>query len=218
MRRLALLAIVLAGTTVPPAFAHSGNPDFESLVTSVSGAPGVKAEIVNGDDHLLLVNTSDRLVTVYGYDDEPYLQMRPDGTVLENQRSTAAYLNDERFGDVKIPAGVGPEAEPVWKPVGRNGRYEYHDHRIHWMSKSDPPQVADRGERTKIFDWSVPIRESGAGEGVVRGTLFWRGDGDTGGVPAGAVAALALLITGSAILVVVVRRRRRVPAGEREAW
>lgn len=50
MRRPALLAAVaLAGGVAAPALAHEGNPNFESIVTSVEGVSGVSAQILNGD-------------------------------------------------------------------------------------------------------------------------------------------------------------------------
>jgi hypothetical protein len=37
------------------------------------------------------------------------------------------------------------------------GPYDWHDHRIHWMSKIDPPKVrAAKDEAHHVFDWTVP--------------------------------------------------------------
>jgi hypothetical protein len=216
MRRPAFLTVVLFGILAIPASAHEGNPNFESTVTAVRNVPGLKAEIIGGDDHLLLINEAPKTVTVLGYDDEPYVRMEPDGRVLVNQKSEATYINEDRFGQVKVPAGVGADVKPVWKQVSTTGRFEFHDHRIHWMSKSDPPQVTDRAKRTKVFDWTVPVREAGVtGPSGVRGELVWRGEG--GGPPTGAFLALGLLALASVALVVVVRRRRR-GGPEKEAW
>jgi copper transport protein len=41
--------------------------------------------------------------------------------------------------------------------ISKTGRFEWHDHRMHWMSESDPEQVKDKDARTKVFDWKVPI-------------------------------------------------------------
>ena len=89
MRRAALLALVLCGALVPSAAAHEGNPNFESLVTAVDGVPGLKAEVLNGDDRLLLINEGDKTVIVEGYDGEPYARLRGDGVVEVNRRSPA---------------------------------------------------------------------------------------------------------------------------------
>lgn len=213
----AALLCALAGAA--PAAAHEGNPDFESLIRSVSPAPeGFRVEVLNGDDRLAAVNRSDETVTIHGYKDEPYVRMAPDGTVSVNLNSEAHYLNQGRFSGVPIPAAVDLDAPPRWKVVERNGRYEFHDHRIHWMAKSTPKQVTDESRRTKILDWSVPVRAGGQA-GAVTGTLWWRGSGEDG-APAGAFAGLGALLALSAGLVVTVRRRRRraAGAGEREAW
>jgi len=119
-----------------------------------------------------------------------------------------------------VPASADPKAAPSWRVVERTGRYEFHDHRMHWMAKNVPAQVKDRSARTKIFDWKVPLR-TGATTGTISGELFWRGS--SGGPPAAAFVALALLIAlGAASIVVVRRRRAGAGAGaavpREEAW
>jgi LPXTG-motif cell wall-anchored protein len=214
MRRTALLAIALAWALAAPANAHQGDPNFESIVTAVDGAPGVKAEVLGGDDRVLIVNTSDETVVVAGYDGEPYARVRGDGTVEVNRRSPATYLNDDRYGEVQVPAEASKDAEPRWEVVGHNGRFEFHDHRMHWMSRTRPPQVHDETERTRIFDWTVPLRV-GERTAAIRGTLWWRGTGD-GGAPVAAFAGLGVFALLGAVAVVVVRRRRRAAAGGAE--
>lgn len=218
MRRTALLAVALLGLTAAPALAHEGNPNFESLVTSIDGVPGVKAEILNGDDRLLVINSGPETIVVEGYDGEPYARLKPDGTVEVNQRSEATYLNEERFADVPVPASADNDASPVWRVVGRSGRFEFHDHRMHWMAEGDPPQVRDdRGERQKVFDWNVPVRAEGGPEGQIAGTLWWVGDG--GGAPVQMFVGLGLFALIGVGLVAVVRRRRGTERAEpAEAW
>ena len=136
-----------------------------------------------------------------------------------NLRSPAHYLNGDRDGTGTIPDSADPRAPPQWKVVARDGRYQFHDHRMHWMGKNTPPQVKDTAARTKIVDWKVPLHV-GAADGAITGTLFWRGS--SGGPPAGAYIALALFMLASAATVILVRRRRRRAgtAGEprAEAW
>ncbi len=61
-------------------------------------------------------------------------------------------------GTVRIPAAADPQAAPDWERVAAAGRaYDWHDHRIHWMSRSDPPVVvADKGSPHRIFRWTIP--------------------------------------------------------------
>ena len=226
MRRAALSAIALLAALAAPASApaHQGDPNFESIVTAVEGAPGVKASILGGDDRVLIVNTGAETVTVAGYDGEPYARVRADGTVEVNRRSPATYLNDDRYGEVQVPAEASKDAEPRWEVVGRNGRFEFHDHRMHWMSRTRPPQVRDESERTRIFDWTVPLRV-GERTAAIRGTLWWRGTGE-GGAPVAAFVGLGVFALLGAVAVVVVRRRRRAAGqdggaggdGAGEAW
>lgn len=204
-RTIVAAALCLAALTAAPAFAHEGDPDFESIVTS-QGADGLQVRVLSGDDRLEVRNRTGELVVVEGYDGEPYARLLPDGSVQVNERSPATYLNEDPRGDVDVPAGADAEAEPEWKTIEGNGRFEFHDHRIHWMADGDPPSVEDdRGERQKVFDWSVPVAVGGE-SAAIQGTLWWRGTG--GGVPTGAIIALAAIVLGSVALVVVVRRRR----------
>jgi hypothetical protein len=213
---LAVLATALFATS---AFAHAGNPNYESLVDGVTPSiPGFSVVVLNGDDRLEVVNRSSQTITIDGYNFEPYIRMASDGTVSVNVRSPAYYLNDDREGSAPVPDSADPKAPPRWKVVARDGRYQFHDHRMHWMGKDNPPQVKDTSVRTKIVDWKVPLH-AGATDGTIAGTLFWRGS--SGGPPAGAFIALALFVLASAATVVVVRRRRRTgAAGEprAEAW
>jgi hypothetical protein len=225
MARRTLAAVLLALAALIPAtsaFAHAGNPDYESVVRGVTPAiPGFSVQVLSGDDRLAVSNRGRSTVTIDGYNREPYVRLAPDGTVAVNLRSPAYYLNQDRFSEGKVPPLADPKAAPDWRVVERSGRYEFHDHRMHWMARTVPTQVKDRSVRTKIFDWRVPVH-AGATTGAISGRLFWRGS--SGGPPAGAFAALAAFVLLGAASVVVVRRRRTAAAGagggaqREEAW
>jgi hypothetical protein len=136
------LALLLGA---PVALAHEGSPNFLSQINEVTpAAAGVEVEVLNRDDRLLLRNTGTGTVLIEGYDGEPYARIEPDGTVEVNTDSKAYYINEERDGQVEVPAGVDGKGEPQWKRVARNGRFEWHDHRMHWMSEGDPEAVSDK--------------------------------------------------------------------------
>jgi hypothetical protein len=213
---------------------QGSSPNYRSLITSVSpSVPGVSLQVLQFSDRLQLRNHSARTVTIEGYEGEPYARVRANGTVEVNRRSPAYYLNESFYGNVTVPASASSKAPPQWTVVDRTGQFEWHDHRIHWMSPTLPPQVKDKGKRTLIFNWHVPI-VVGAGRGAVAGQLFW--------TPESSNAPVALIVIGAAIVVlglllVLVTRRRRVRAhrppgpggggqsagsapstGRREAW
>jgi hypothetical protein len=218
MRRPFAVALVALLATAAAATAHEGNPNFRSTINGLSpAAPGINVQVLNLDDRLELVNRGDQTVVVEGYDNEPYARVQPDGTVEVNRRSPAAYLNDDRFAQVDVPASADAEAPPRWETIDRTGRFEWHDHRIHWMAKTRPPAVKDPDVRTKVFDWEVPLR---VGDQPVElaGTLTWVGKTDDGGAPVGAIVAFAAVVVGGAAAVIVARRRRRRAAPEGEAW
>jgi hypothetical protein len=209
-------AALLALAAAPAASAHQGNPNFRSNVNSVTpAAPGVHLQILNFDDRLELRNTSGKTVTVQGYNREPYARILGNGTVELNRRSPAFYLNQDRTADVKVPPSAKAGAAPQWQVVDRTGRLQWHDHRIHWMGSGLPPQIKDKGKRTKVFDWTIPMQVGATAE-TIRGTLFYV-PRPGGGAPIGAIAGLVALIGLGGAAVVVVRRRRRGAVGS-EAW
>jgi hypothetical protein len=216
-RRAAAAAVAALCIVTPAALAHEGNPNFRSQVRALTpAAEGVSLRVVNFDDSIELRNRSGRTVVVRGYRGEPYVRIAGDGTVAVNRRSPTHYLNEDRFAEgVSVPRGASPKAQPDWRTVDRTGRYAWHDHRIHWMAHSLPPQVKDEGRRTKVFDWKVPLTVGGR-PATISGSLIWVGK-ESGGFPVAAlISLLAAGIAGAALVIVVRRRRRRAPV--KEAW
>jgi hypothetical protein len=214
-----LIAFAMLGPGI--ADAHKGSVNYRSTVRSVEPAvPGLKIQVLNYDDRLQIVNQTGRQVDVRGYGGEPYLRLKSDGTVEVNKRSPSYYLNEDRYGNAKVPAQATNSAPPQWAVVDKTGRYEWHDHRIHYMSKSLPKQVTDKGKRTKVFDWRVPIAVADE-PGRIRGDLYWVPT--SGGLSRGALLGLAAIVIAGIFLVEVVRRRRTRqqdarPRGTLEAW
>jgi len=219
-----------------PPVKESGSPindqgssyHYRTYVTSITPAlAGLSVEVLEFADRLLLRNHTGKTVTIYGYSGEPYVRVLPDGAAEQNSRSPAVYLNTNFYANVTVPPSASANAPPTWGVVDRTGQFEWHDHRIHWMSPVTPPQVKDTAKRTKIFDWSVPIR-IGTQTGAIRGQLFWVPESSK--APVAAIVALIAIVGGGALLVVLVRRRRRRrpsmiggdgegrEAGKREAW
>ena len=233
---LPALACLAAALLSAPASAHQGDPRYRSVVAGIQPAvDGVTVTILNYDDRMELTNRSGRDVVVEGYNREPYARIDADGTVAVNRNSTAYYLNDDRYAQEDVPAAVrkNPNAAPDWQVQDRTGRFEWHDHRMHWMARGVAPQVRDQSARTKVFDYAIPLTVGGRAA-TVDGTLWWVGEDDGGGFPVGAIVALVVVALVALVAVVVVRRRRdgggsgdggdaddrprreRVPAGE--AW
>ena len=214
MRRLLVVAAACAGaaacaTTLPAAtaLAHQGNPNFRSDVHGLEPATrGVTVEVLNRDDRLLLTNRSGRTIVIEGYSGDPYARLSPDGTVEVNHNSAAYYLTGARRRGARARRGAARPAAGLAHGVG-TGRFEWHDHRMHWMGKGTPPAVKDESKQTKVDDWTVPIAVDGR-SAQITGTLWWTPQPE-GGAPVGAIAGLAALVVAGAAVVVVVRRRRR---------
>jgi hypothetical protein len=200
------------------AWGHSGNPNYRSEIRGlVPNVPGIDIEVLNYDDRLLLTNRSGKRVLVKGYDGEPYIRIQPDGLVEVNKRSPSFYLNEDRFAQVEVPAEAKKGATPQWDEISRTGRYEWHDHRIHWMSKTKPPQVKDENKQTKVSSWRVPL-QVGDRDANLTGTLRWEPTDSS--APTAAYIALGAVAVASGLLVLASRRirRRRALAAKGEAW
>ena len=159
MRRAAF-AVVAVLVACPAAAGHGDGAarGFTSAVTSLQPEPaGLSAQVLAGDDQLRVRNDTTQEVVIQGYEGEPYLRFDAAGGVFRNANSPATYLNEERYGGVDVPATASKDAEPDWKRVARGRFYDWHDHRIHWMSASDPPTVRKApDEPHHVFDWTVP--------------------------------------------------------------
>ncbi len=242
MSRPKMLALTVVLSLVPvkagqAATQESGNPindqgssyHYRTYIRSITPkVPGLSVEVLEFADRLLLRNHTGKTVTVYGYSGEPYVRILPDGSAEQNRRSPAVYLNTNFYANVKVPPSANASFAPRWEAVDRTGQFEWHDHRIHWMSPVTPSQVKDTGKRTKIFDWTVPIAV-GTQKGMISGELFWVPNNSK--APTGAFVALIVIILLAIGTVVLVRRRRgpRASAGDsagqsvepdeqREAW
>ena len=177
IRSLACLVGLAAVAAVVPlaASADSGSPNYRSKLVAVTPkTKGLVVRVVDGDDALELRNATDANVMVPGYEGEPYLRFLKSGRVKVNVNSPAKYLNEERYGGVAIPKTAGAKATPKWQLVAQGGEYEWHEHRIHWMSTIEPPRVKASGGKTfmKVFDWNVPLKV-GADKVKINGTLWW---------------------------------------------
>jgi hypothetical protein len=205
--RLTVWAALAALVSSPVAAAHGGGGalGFRSTITKViPTTAGVTVQVMDSDDRLVLTNKTGDPLVIDGYEGEPYLAFR-DGRVLRNMRSPATYLNDDRFGAVEVPEKANPKAPPEWEEVAQKEEYEWHDHRIHWMSRILPPKVAAaKGEPHHVFDWKVPGTLDGK-RFAIAGTLDY--EPPPGGNPTLLVGAAAVVLLGGAGVVVLRRRR-----------
>jgi hypothetical protein len=209
--RRALVGAALAALVVcSAAAAHGGGGalGFRSKVTKITPAvQGLSVTVVDYDDRLQLRNDTGEPIVILGYQGEPYLAFR-DGHVYRNTRSPATYLNDDRFGQVAIPEQADPKAPPLWEEVSPREDFDWHDHRIHWMSRTLPPKVqAAKDEPHHVFDWSVPARLDGQPLKIA-GTLDYEPPPNK--IPKPLIALLvAIVLAGGAAVWLRVRRERK---------
>lgn len=191
-----------------PAWADPPGPThYQSSVISISvdgsdgaaAATGVEFSIVGGDAYFVARVAPGVRLDVPGYDGEPYLRFSEDGTVEVNERSPAHWLNDARYGaaDANVPVDADPDAPPLWRTVGDDGEYAWHDHRIHFMSPQLPRHVdSAAGTEQHVMDWQIPMRIDQR-DVVVEGELVWHPSPGVGS----AIAIVLVALGGAGLLV-----------------
>ncbi len=133
--------------------------------------PGVDVAIVGGDAFVEVRAHSGVDVKIPGYAGEPYLWIREDSTVWENRSSPAVAINTDRYltdVDIEIPTEIDSLAPADWHQIADDGRVLWHDHRAHWMGRSDPPTIDPSG---LVQRWEFPVEVSGRLV-MVEGSLY----------------------------------------------
>ena len=192
----AVSVVALLVITAAPAAADPARPtNYESIITGVTPAlTGLEAKVVGSDAFMSVSVHNAGEVIVLGYENEPYLRFGANDVVEENLQSPAVALNQSRYGGT-VDANADPHATPSWKVVSTNGEYVWHDHRIHWMLQSLPPQL--NGKSTgKVEDWTIPLLVNGQAA-QINGALYRHAPPSVlpylaGGIIAAVIAALAM--------------------------
>ncbi len=227
----ATAAVAAATATTAAQSKESSNPindqgssyEYRSKITAVApSVRGLSVEVLEFADRLLLRNHTGKTVTIYGYEGEPYARVLANGTAEQNVHAPATYLNTNFYAQVTVPPIASSSAAPKWEVVDRTGQFEWHDHRIHWMSPIPPARVKNKGTRTLIFNWKVPI-EVGNTKGAIAGQLFWTPENSK--APLAAIILGVAILVGGVLFVLFVRRRRAGTSGDgggsgvpSEAW
>jgi hypothetical protein len=111
---------------------------------------------------------------------------------------------------VELPGEADPSAEPAWEEVAPRETYEWHDHRIHWMSTTLPPQVeAAKDQPHHVFDWEVPATLDGRSL-AISGSLTYEPPPE--GSPTILIVVLVVVLA-AGVALAVLRRVRRGHAG-----
>jgi hypothetical protein len=210
LRRSLFLATAVALTVCSAAAAHGGGGalGFRSTVTRVTpSVSGLTVTVRDYDDRLEVRNDTGKPLVILGYEGEPYLDFR-DGHVFRNTLSPATYLNDDRRGKVAIPARADPKAAPAWAEIGQGLAYDWHDHRIHWMSRTLPPRIeAAKDQPHHVFDWTVPATFDGQPLRI-SGSLDYRPP-TTGSPRVLIILGAAVVLAGGVAILLRLRRERR---------
>ncbi len=219
LRFFAAVAIAV-GTATVPAVAAQADParptNFESTVLSTQPElpAGIDLAIVGGDAFLRLHVDEGLEVIVPDYTQgpgttpPPDLRFEADGTVSVNEASAAAVINDARYG--RAGASIDIDQPPRWKTVASDGTYAWHDHRVHWMTPTDPPTMAGSRRIDMGGDegtWEVDLIVDGVPTLVTGELLLLRAPSPVPWMGLGALVAAAIGVFG----VVRVRTTGRAP-------
>jgi hypothetical protein len=176
-----LVAALLAGAGVlgpaAPASAHGlgglSPTNYQTVIVSVSPrVDGVTMNVIDVGQRLELTNTTAHDVVVPGYDGEAYLRVGPRG-VYQNRRSPATYLNRSFSITGAPPKYTDAGAPPDWVRLSGADHVSWHDHRAHFMGRSDPPAVQrDRGSEHRIDTFRIVLRTA-SGPVTVTGQIRW---------------------------------------------
>lgn len=157
----ALAGLALSILAAPAAYADPAAPtDYQSEVVAVEPPTStITPGIVGGDSFFELSVANGTEVFVIGYQGEPMVWFRADGTVWENRNSPSTYLNESRLGGGGLPPNATVDAEPDWEQVASDGNWSWHDHRAHWMQTARPFGL---GPGDQILESVIPLVIDGA--------------------------------------------------------
>jgi hypothetical protein len=174
---LTALVVGLVALDAAPASAHGLGgltpTNYQSVLRSVTPhVPTLHVRVTDLGTKVEVTNDGTSVVTVLGYDGEPYLRVGPNG-VFENVRSPATYLNRSTTITSAPPKSADPKATPVWQRVSTGTTARWHDHRAHFMGGDDPPEVQRSPDQRHIVDnWQIPMRV-GSEKVVAHGQLIY---------------------------------------------
>ena len=195
MRILVGAAVVALSLGASSIQATNTEAVIESVVPTLPA--GVSIDVV-GADSFLRVRAAGHVVEVPGYEGEPYLRIDGDGRTRVNEASASAILNRDRYGSTA--ATDATSETPRWRTTGSNGTLLWHDHRIHWMSRSTPPTIDEAGT---VLEFDVPVVVDSTTH-VVSGVLYLRDEASP--------AWWGIAVLAAAAMYVASRRRRRATA------
>jgi hypothetical protein len=177
MRRALVAAVALTallGAHGAEAHNATGKLGYRSTIRAVKPPmPGLDLKILSGDDQVWLDNRSGKTIIVDGYGGEPYLRFAPDG-ISVNVNSPAGFLNQDRYAQSKVPNSATAKARPNWHQLAGGDVWQWHDHRIHYMSTIPPAAIRDAPRKPHhVFNWKVPLTANGK-RVVITGSLDYR--------------------------------------------
>lgn len=179
-RAIIAASVTLAALAAPAqtALAHGGSDidltdNYRTRVTEVPSIEGLAARAIGLDGTIELAWHGAGTVIVSGYQGEPYLRFDNSG-VSRNLRSPATYLNEDRYATTPVPADADPDADPQWQRLTTEPRWQWHDHRTHWMSPAPPPAAQAEPNRTHLIypRWELDLQVDGE-PAVIAGDLTW---------------------------------------------
>jgi hypothetical protein len=207
-RRLVLAVLLAPALLAPSAEAHfgTGKLGYRSTIRAVEPPMrGLDLQVLYGDDQVQLDNRSGKTIVIEGYGGEPYLRFAADGISI-NVNSPAGYLNQDRYGESTVPKSATVTARPNWQKLAGGGKWAWHDHRIHYMSRILPKPIREAPrEPHHVFDWKIPATQNGR-PFAITGTLDYEPPPKEASFPVKLTIVLAILIAAGMVGLFALRR------------
>jgi hypothetical protein len=158
MRQLiGIVATVLLLAAVHPASAAAHgpvDPPASSYLAQIRGRPpGVRGQIIDGDQRMWIDVVPGRVVTVLDYLGAPYLRIAR-GQISINENSEMWYLN--MTPPQTPPPGTGASTPPHWVPLTGGWAVSWHDGRLHALAATALPVGPGNLGR-----WRIPLLVDG---------------------------------------------------------
>ena len=158
-RRVALsgvIAVVAMLAASPAADAHGPvAPIASSYVARIGSVPsGLRAQVIDGDQRLLLAVPPAARVVVLDNRGAPYLRFTRAGVAVN--LASALYYENQTPVALAPPPGLTRATPPRWRLVSTGHSYQWHEGRLHALAT-----VALTGGSEVVGRWSVPLRAEG---------------------------------------------------------
>lgn len=159
-RRVAVLAVLAVALVAAPARGHQTSSSITPVVDGFTpDVDGVRVEVRASQDATLLALLPEADTVVEVLDAAGRAWARVSSTTVEVDVSSPAFQAATN-ADGRVPASL-PTPEDPWTVVGRDGAFQWFEHRLHPGALDVPAEVLTSTRAQDVGTWAVPLRVDG---------------------------------------------------------